>query len=213
MFLPHPSARLNDLFGRKPHQVSHPAEAKFLFVGLDANYAPDIESSPIFASLLKYHEDGVSFWQRCGVHHTFLLPRYRGDGRRYHQAFARIGFEPRHAHLVSFIELLHLPTVGTSGLKPEDFLAEHLNYVNEVIVNGRAEHVFVSSSVLRHMHQSKRFPWARLPKPSSTLLPVVHRTARLAVYQHLHLSYQWGRVEQLRSEAEGIANLIPRSDR
>lgn len=69
--------------------------ATFLFVGLDANYSPDLEASPSFQSVLEYHEDGVAFWRRYGVHHPFLLPEYRGDGRRYHRTFAKIGFKPK----------------------------------------------------------------------------------------------------------------------
>lgn len=87
----------------------HPQSARFLFVGLDANYAADVEGSPIFPSLLKYHEDGPRFWRSTGVHHPFLLPQYKGDGRRYHLTFAKIGFRPSHADLVSFTELYGWP--------------------------------------------------------------------------------------------------------
>ena len=83
MFTPHPSPILTDHFARKPWQGVEPADARFLFIGLDANYAGDIERSPIFPALLQYHEDGPGFWRGNGVHHPFLLPCYKGDGRRY----------------------------------------------------------------------------------------------------------------------------------
>jgi hypothetical protein len=91
MYRPHPSAELNAKFAARPYQGVEPSAATFLFVGLDANYSLDLEQSPSFRRVLEYHEDGVAFWQRYGVHHPFLLPEYRGDGRRYHRTFARIG--------------------------------------------------------------------------------------------------------------------------
>jgi hypothetical protein len=110
MYRSDPSQILSTLFARKPYQGASPDAARFLFVGLDANDAADIENSPIFQELLADHEDGTAFWRRHGVHHPFLLPQYTADGRRYRRTFAKIGFRPEHAELVSFIELLHLPT-------------------------------------------------------------------------------------------------------
>jgi hypothetical protein len=95
MYIPHPSFELNRRFRLRPYQGVEPSLATFLFVGLDANYSPDLEASPSFQSVLEYHEDGVAFWRRYGVHHPFLLPEYRGDGRRYHRTFAKIGFKPK----------------------------------------------------------------------------------------------------------------------
>lgn len=40
MYVPHPSARLTELFRSRPFQGAAPEESEFLFVGLDANYAP-----------------------------------------------------------------------------------------------------------------------------------------------------------------------------
>jgi hypothetical protein len=112
MYSSHPSKRLNDLFENKPFQGQEPERAKILFIGLDANYASNIESCEIFEKIQEYHSDGVAFWQMHGVHHPFLLPEYSGDGRKYHRNFARIGFTPNDAELISFVELLHVPTVG-----------------------------------------------------------------------------------------------------
>lgn len=105
MYQLHPSAKLQALFRKRPFQGGQPENAEFLFVGLDANYAADLERAPAFGSIVEYHDDGVAFWQRHRVHHPFLLPSYRGDGRRYHQKFARVGFKPEDAARVSFIEL------------------------------------------------------------------------------------------------------------
>ncbi len=67
MFNPHPSSILTEHFRQKPHQGADPRSARFLFVGLDANYAADVEASPIFPSLLRYHTDGPEFWRCTGT--------------------------------------------------------------------------------------------------------------------------------------------------
>src|SRR5262245_44968198 len=124
MYLAHPSERLNRAFAARPFQGAEPEKAAFLFVGLDANYSANVEASPIFATLLEYLEDGVAFWRKSGVHHPFLLEEYRGDGRKYHKTFADIGFTPANAADVSFVELLHVPTVGRSKLVADDLNSE-----------------------------------------------------------------------------------------
>ena len=127
---------------------------------MDANYDADIESSRAFSSVLDYHRDSVSFWQREGVHHPFLLSTYprSGKGRRYHANFARLGFVAQHARLVSFVELLHVPTVGKNPLTVADFDPVHLDRVNAAIINGNAEHIFISDKVSRLMRQTGHFP-------------------------------------------------------
>jgi hypothetical protein len=120
MYTPHPSQELTELFSRKPFQGAAPQTATFLFIGLDANYDPRIAASPVFPYVRAYHDDGVAFWRTHGVHHRFLFPGYSGDGRVYHRNFGRNGFKPEHAPLVSFVELLHIPTVGRNVLAAED---------------------------------------------------------------------------------------------
>lgn len=204
MYEPHPSLRLTELFRARPWQGADPMRCEFLFVGLDANYAPDIEQSEIFPALLDYHDDGVGFWQRRGVHHPFLLPGYRGDGRRYHRNFARLGFTAADAARVSFIELLHVPTVGRNRLDASDLSSEHLALLDQAIRQGEARHVFVSDGVLRLMRQSRVFDW--LPKSA----PVVEGLRRLwsrdgrSLYQHLHFS-NYGKFEsRMLDEARAV---------
>src|SRR5688572_22512192 len=120
MFEAHPSEKLNRAFREKPYQGAEPECARFLFVGLDANYAKDVESSPIFQKVIEYHEDGPAFWQKYGVHHPFLLSEYSGEGKKYHRNFAQIGFGPEQAQDVSFVEALHVPTIQTRNLKTTD---------------------------------------------------------------------------------------------
>jgi hypothetical protein len=209
MYEIHPSRELNACFARRPYQGVEPSSTEYLFIGLDANYDPNIERNPIFPRLLEYHEDAVGFWRRYGVHHPFLLPEYTGDGRRYHKTFARIGFAPKHASLVSFAELLHVPTVGRSKLVPPDLNASHLQMLNSAILEGRPKHIFVSEGVARLMHASKAFSWLSKKPTGSGPLPVLYSGADRKVYLHLHFS-NYGRFQQrLEAEAKAIASLLP----
>jgi hypothetical protein len=212
MFHPHPSRRLNEHFTAKPHQGAHPRAARFLFVGLDANYAPDIEQSPIFPDILAYHDDGPGFWRRTGVHHPFLLPQYRGDGRRYHLTFSKIGFGPQHAELVSFVEVLHVPTTGRSSLVQQDLVRSHLSEIRHAVFGGNAQFIFVSAGVQRLMAASGLFPELLGVRRSFGALRVLHEEKDRAVFLHLHFS-NYGKFElQLRAEAKEIAGLHARSD-
>jgi len=179
-------------------------------VGLDANYAADIETRLIFPKLLEYHADGVTFWRRCGVHHPFLLPSYTGDGRFYHHNFARIGFTPAHADLVSFVELLHVPTVGRNKLMPADLLTDHLKWLDAVIRDSGARHIFIPDSVARLMRRTGLFPW--LPRSrtrSGTSLDTWFKQGRRTVYFHLHFS-AYGKFEQRKAtELAAIGELLP----
>ncbi|MEJ5990489.1 hypothetical protein WG902_10860 [Ramlibacter sp. PS3R-8] len=203
---------LTECFARRPYQGVDPREATLLFVGLDANYDANVERSPTFASILEYHADGAAFWRRYGVHHPFLLPEYRGDGRRYHSTFARIGFEPRHAGLVSFVELMHKPTVGRSKLEVGDFDPTHLRNLSFAMREGNAKYIFVSAGVVRLMRMSGAFPWLRERAAISSSLPVLYEDPARAVYLHLHFS-NYGKFQlQLEAEARAIRSLLRRHE-
>lgn len=211
MYKSHPSSALTEQFRHRPYQGAEPMEATFLFVGLDANYDPDLERSASFCSVLEYHQDGVAFWQRYGVHHPFLLPGYSGDGRRYHRTFANIGFGAKHASLVSFIELLHVPTVGRNKLAPQDLDYSHLKKINAAILHGKAKHIFISAGVARLMRASKVFPWlAKVPVGSGVLRSLYSEPFR-TVYSHLHFSNYGKFQKQLQAETQAIASLMPLS--
>lgn len=200
MYHPHPSKILNQAFRTKPYQCVAPDRAAFLFIGLDANYDEAIERSPIFPRLLEYHEDGVAFWQRYGVHHPFLLPSYHGDGKFYHRSFAQIGFRTIHAPLVSFVELLHIPTFGRSSLAPADLDRTHLANVNRAITHGAAQHIFIPDRVARLMRATGMFPWLP-PAPLDNGMPL--RTwARIGdktAWWHYHLSV-YGKFNEMKIE-------------
>ena len=205
MYHPHPSPILKHLFERKPYQGAPPEDAKFLFVGLDANFDPDVEASPSFPRVVEYLQDGVAFWHTHGVSHPFLLPEYKGDGRYYHRNFARIGFLPAHAASVCFMELVHVPTFGQSKLTPSDLDEAHLHRISEAIA-GSPRNVFLSNDVARLMRASGKFSW--LPKSPGTEYPlqVWHRSGGTTIYRHLHFSV-WGRTERKTAELEAIGAL------
>lgn len=209
MYIKHPNPELQARFTHRPFQGAAPSSAKFLFVGLDANYDPSIEGSSVFSNILEYHEDGVAFWHHYGIHHPFLLPAYRGDGRRYHLNFSSIGFLPVQAALVSFIELLHVPTVGRNKLTAEDLDPAHLEMLNSYIVAGSAEHIFVSAGVARLMRETGFFPWLPKYADKSGTLPILYRNDSKTVYLHLHFSNYGKFQKQLEAEASAIHSLLP----
>ncbi|MDR2837998.1 MAG: hypothetical protein LBV49_05440 [Azonexus sp.] len=189
MITRHPSSTLNCAFSEKPFQGQHPEEARFLFIGQDANYDHAIEKSSIFKDVLEYHADGVGFWKKHGVHHPFLLPGYTGDGRKYHKNFARIGFAPDLAEHVSFVELLHFPTVGRNNLDIADLSAEHLSFLNEVIFYGKAQYVFIPRVVATLMHKSGAFSWMpQQPKRMPEQLDTWFSSNKVTIFAHLHFS-------------------------
>lgn len=201
----HPSKILIKLFEHKPYQGVAPEAARFLFVGLDANYHVDIESKSIFSKVLEYHEDGKKFWHTHEVHHPFLLDEYRGDGKRYHQNFERIGFRTEHAHLISFVELFHLPTVGRNKLSVDDLDITHLKRLNQAILEGEATHIFISPTVASLMRSSGAFSWIpSRPANTGDMLPVLFRYANKKVYSLLHFSNYGKYQARLYSQLDAI---------
>jgi hypothetical protein len=189
----HPSERLRECFRAKPWQGAPPLNALFLFVGLDANYDPDIEKT--LPEVFDYLEDGVAFWKRNGkgVHHPFRLPHYHGNGKKYHDRFAQIGFSPESASWVSFVELLHLPTIGRSSLIPSDLNSQHLRSLAGVLEEGSAKYIFLPDSVARLMRSTKYFPWLRrTPLRTDGDLPVWYEQNGQTVYGVYHFSC-WGK--------------------
>jgi hypothetical protein len=200
MYTAHPSAKLKSLFSSKPYQGADPREAEFLFVGLDTSYAEQIEQSSIFPRVLEYHQDGVAFWRRHRVHHPFLLPEYSGEDQFRHTSFARVGFKPEHAHRVSLVDLLHVPTTGRSKLVPADLDWPHLHMLADVLLHGRARHIFIPSGAERLMHASKGFTWlSQMPTEYRGPLGVLYRRGDKRVYSHLSFSV-FGKYEQRKAD-------------
>jgi hypothetical protein len=141
-----------------------------------------------------------------------LLPEYKGDGRRYHLNFSKIGFEPQHADLVSFVELLHVPTTGRSSLVQQDLAPSHLSELRHAVFDGNARFIFISAGVQRLMAASGRFPELLSVRRSFGVLRVLYEGEDRAVFLHLHFS-NYGKFEQqLREEANEIAGLLAHGD-
>lgn len=203
----HPSEKLVAQFKQRPWQGCSPTDAKFLFVGLDANYGADIETS--LPEVFDYLDCGVSFWRKNKVHHPFLLSHYRGAGRKYHEKFAEIGFTANHAESVSFIEVLHLPTVGTNSLTLEDLSISHLKSLADLLEHGSAKYVFLSSKVATLLKQSGIFKWLpRKPLKVNDDLGVLRDRGGQTIFQMYHLSCYGWQLEVLNRQISQIQLIV-----
>ena len=161
----HPSKRLVELFNRKPYQGANPETASILILGNDANYSEEISSHPFFESILEYHEDGVSFWQKYGVHHPFLLSDYpfnkTAGGVPYHRKVSKLGFNPDFAVKVSFVELLDVPTIGNATQNMKTFYEllnpDHLRWLESLIYSDQYKFVLINRTLIKEVSKISRF--------------------------------------------------------
>ena len=208
MYQIHPSLTLQKLFKEKPYQGCCPIQAQYLFIGLDANYAADIEQQTIFPKLLEYHQDGVAFWKKYNIHHPFLDSSYRGDGRKYHKNLEKIGLSSIHADKISFIELLHLPTVGRSSLTMADLDDKHLDFLNKAIFSQKKKAVFISDSVYRLIKKAKKIPFLESPIHMEGTQLKLYFNGQPKIFKHFHFSYQYGKSNVLNQQAKDIFKII-----
>ena len=193
----HPSLELRDLFSAMPipHQGQDPTAASVIFVGLDANYAPELFDAGDFRKrIIEYHKDGVAFWLRHGVHHPFLLPEYPlpglTGGKRYHRMFSNMGLTPDFASKLSFVELLNVPTTGSTEDKRfwELFSLDHARKLDELFQSGERRLVLLPKSVIAKMGVARQrfgiFKW--LPKKTSW--GAISRTGDTEFHQVMHFS-------------------------
>jgi hypothetical protein len=155
-------------------QGCDPITACYLFIGLDANFAPNIQAH--YPKVVDYLNDYNQFIDDYEVHHPFLLNGYRGSGRKYHEKFVEIGFTREQIRRLSFVELLHIPTTGQSNLKAGDLLDAHLDWLSNILSKGVAEHVFICPAVIRLMlKKSNYFPWVVKEPERDGNLKIWHR--------------------------------------
>lgn len=121
MFQKHPLSSLHQLYHIKNYQGANPHDAKVLFVGKDPNWSATIDTCGLYDLVTEYLTDGVSFWKKYNIHHPFLHPNYKGDGKKYHQAVARIKLESEFEDNISFVELIGFPTTGMSSINYKKF--------------------------------------------------------------------------------------------
>ena len=171
----HPSKELNALFAETPlpYQGQDPQLATVIFVGLDANYSAELFDNGDFRErILEYHRDGVAFWKRYGVHHPFLLPEYplkrNTGGVPYHRKFSNMGLTPEFASKISFLELLNVPTTGSTEEKRfwVLFSLGHARKLDLLFQDGERRLVLLPDSVIKKMGIARKrfgvFEW--LPK-------------------------------------------------
>ena len=125
-FNKHPSIQLVELFKKKPYQGQSPHQAKVIFLSSDANYSEEISNHSFFKLILEYHEDGITFWKKYGIHHPFLHATYpfkkNKGGVPFHKRFTSIGLTSDYAEYVCFLELLDIPTIGSMSKDKKLFL-------------------------------------------------------------------------------------------
>lgn len=168
----HPSKVLRDIFASMPipFQGQDPRCSSVIFVGLDANYSAELFEYPRFCEkIFEYHRDGISFWQRYGVHHPFLLEEYplkrNQGGVPYHKKFTRLGLSSELAEKISFVELLDVPTVGSTTEKRfwELFNLDHARRLDALFTQGSRRQVLLPDSVIKKMQLAGRkygvFDW------------------------------------------------------
>ena len=166
-----------------PYQGQDPKRASVIFVGLDANYSAELFEFPEFRKrILEYHRDGVAFWKRHGVHHPFLLPEYplprNQGGVPYHRKFSNMGLTPEFASEISFLELLNVPTTGSTEEKRfwELFSLDHAQRLDRLFRAGERRLVLLPDSVIQKMGAARK---------------------RFGVFEWLPKKVDWGRFGQL----------------
>jgi len=111
----HPSEKLQQVFSQKPYQIQCPEKAEIIFLGLDANWDKNIErDKSYFEETINYLSNGIKYWKDNGIHTPMLKDTYKGGGRRYHTQFRKLGFLPKDAEKICFLELLSICTYGSS---------------------------------------------------------------------------------------------------
>ncbi|MDA8429533.1 MAG: hypothetical protein M0T70_09785 [Geobacteraceae bacterium] len=163
-FQKHTSDELVDLFFQRPFQGQSPEKASIIFLSSDANYSSKISSDSFFKFILEYQGDGVAFWKKHGYHHPFMLSCYPFNknmaGVPFHRNFSKLKLGPEHAHHISFLELLDVPTIGNKTENRDEFFnllsLAHLKYIENLILGGGHKLFFVSNGVVKDIEKINR---------------------------------------------------------
>jgi hypothetical protein len=193
------------------YQGANPNQAEILFVGLDANFAEDIASEgELYQDVLAYLFDGPKYWETHDTHHPFLLHPSAADGWRYHSRFSQIGLTARDAHRVSFVELLHVATVGRRPIRRSDLDQTHIARLQAWMTGGNVRFVFASRMVGRWLQRMRLFEELRSPatETASGLLGWTLRSTGQQLLLHSHFS-AWGcQCAQLQKDLLSIRALV-----
>jgi hypothetical protein len=168
-FNKHTAPRLVSVF--KGYQGQEPSNARYIFMGLDANFSFTIEKNPIIDEVIEYLSDGVGYWKTKSRHHPFLSPSYdKGSGYRYHLQFSKIGLTRDYADKISFVELLGCPTCGNTNHKRfmELLDVDYLKRLDTLLSSSKREKmVFIARGAYAELFKvGKKFGcFAWLPEP------------------------------------------------
>jgi len=193
----HPYPRLVRAF--KGYQGQDPSVARYIFVGLDANFSSSIEESPIKDEILDYLSDGVEYWKKTQRHHPFLSPYYeKGSGYKYHLQFAKMGLTPDYADKISFVELLGCPTRGKASYKRFmellEMETEHLRRLDLLISSSqRKKIIFIARGAYPILFKVGKkfdcFKWLSEPRKFNlNQLYAMSTNDKLKVYVITHFS-------------------------
>ena len=208
-FSAHPSEQLSKLYQQKPFQGQLPELARIIFISSDANYSPEISKHEFFERILEYHEDGVEFWKRYGVHHPFLLETFPFDktrhGRPFHARFRKLNLDSSYAPHISFLELLDIPTIGNKSSDKSSFYdlvsILHLNYLDRLITGGGDKLIFVSRGVLNDMYKMRLehnvFQWLE-KQTGSKKYSIDIGSNRVREIYHFSSSHIFRQIEEIR---------------
>ena len=155
----------------KGYQGQEPSAARYIFMGLDANFSSTIEESSIREEVLEYLSDGVGYWKTWNRHHPFLSRSYeKGSGYRYHLQFSKMGLTSEYADKISLVELLSCPTCGTTNYRRfmELLDADYLKRLDSLISSSKSyRSVFIARGAYRNLFKiGKKYDcFAWLPEP------------------------------------------------
>lgn len=215
---PHPEQWLHKM--SKGYQGVDPCEAKIVFLGLDANWPAPM--SPSFAAAVKsYLKNPVAYWKAGHtphssayfqpIHHPLLSVENKGPynvgGIRYHQNFNKLNLPAiPFADCVSFVELLRVPTQGSSKSNPTLFRklvtdpsnASHLQLLHQCLFQDGPKVIYVSDSVLQELRLLSLFSdlfvgKAHVPTLKAKSPPIVpiHAPGHVATGVEICLTYHF----------------------
>jgi len=193
----HPSLILNELYSKKNYQGANPIDAKILFVGRDPNWSSELESKEMFPFVSDYLKDGVTFWRKHQIHHPFLLPNYKGDGKRYHKIFSKLKVESKYADKISFVELIGFPTTGMAKTNKKTFIDYLLSNENrshlielDKLLNSFDKVIFVAWGLMNDFEflYKKTGLFERLAELNKTKMDISELNKYENIYIHRHFS-------------------------
>ena len=216
-FQKHPSKLLNELYSVKNHQGANPADAKILFVGRDPNWSINLEEMEMFNFISEYLNDGIAFWNKYKIHHPFLLPNYKGDGKRYHKIFSKLKLSSELSSEISFIELIGFPTTGMAKSDNKSFLnyllsednSEHLVKLDSYL-NDTTKTIFVAWGLISDFkiiyNKTGLFKkFAELDK-SAMLITELNQIENIFIHRHFSDAISNSTIEKMEIKIKQILN-------